>query len=92
METFLHGMVLTNLATVFFTSNYRSVPVSYTSDSLYIQDYLPSFPLDLSIGVPYVVDFLIAVSVTCCALSSRVRASNTARAASLEPFQATSTR
>ncbi|MFO1430202.1 MAG: branched-chain amino acid ABC transporter permease [Candidatus Competibacteraceae bacterium] len=58
------GMVLTNLATVFFTSNYRSVPVSYTSDSLYIQDYLPAFPLDLSIGVPYAVDFLIAVGIT----------------------------
>ena len=58
------GMVLTNLATVFFTSNYRSVPVSYTSDSLYLQDYLPSFSLDLSIGVPYAVDFLIAVGIT----------------------------
>jgi branched-chain amino acid transport system permease protein len=58
------GMVLTNLATVLFTSNYRSVPVSYASNSLYIQDYLSSFPLDLSIGVPYAIDFLIAVTIT----------------------------
>ena len=58
------GMVLTNLATVLFTSNYRSVPVSYASDSLYIQDYWSSSPLDLSIGIPYAIDFLIAVAIT----------------------------
>lgn len=58
------GMVLANLATVFFTSNYRSVPVSYASDSVYIQDYFPSFPLDLSVGLPYAFDFLIAVGIT----------------------------
>lgn len=58
------GMVLTNLATVLFTSDYRSVPVSYASDSFYIQDYWPSFPLDLSVGIPYAIDFLIAVAIT----------------------------
>lgn len=58
------GMVLTNLATVLFTGDYRSVAVGYASDSLYVQDYWPSFPLDLSIGVPYAVDFLIAIVIT----------------------------
>ncbi len=58
------GMVLTNLATVLFTSDYRSVPVSYASDSFYFRDYWPSFPLDLSVGIPYAIDFLIAVAIT----------------------------
>ncbi len=33
------AMVLSNLATVFFTGNYRSTPVSYASSAWYLTDY-----------------------------------------------------
>jgi len=33
------GMVLANLATVCFKSDYRSVPVSYATSALYLSDY-----------------------------------------------------
>ena len=33
------GMVLQNLATLFFTSDYRSTPVSYASDAWYLSDW-----------------------------------------------------
>ena len=38
------GMVLANLATIFFTSNYRSTPVDYATKAVYLTDYWKDAP------------------------------------------------
>jgi branched-chain amino acid transport system permease protein len=58
------GMVLTNLATVFFTSNYRSTPVSYASKAWYLTDYWKEAPIELSLSAPWSLSFLMAVIFT----------------------------
>ena len=56
------GMVLSNLATVFFTSNYRSTPVSYASTAWYLTDYWKDAPIELSLSAPWSISFIMAVS------------------------------
>lgn len=58
------GMVLTNLATVFFTGNYRSTPVSYVSTAFYLTDMWPKSPIELSVSLPWSLSFLIALLFT----------------------------
>ena len=58
------GMVLTNLATVFFTSNYRSTPVSYASKDWYLTDFWKEAPIELSLSAPWSLSFLMAVIFT----------------------------
>ncbi len=58
------GMVLSNLATIMFTSDYRSTPVEYASDAWYLSDLWRSSPIELSFSVPWVVSFLFAVVIT----------------------------
>ncbi|MBI5017144.1 MAG: branched-chain amino acid ABC transporter permease [Deltaproteobacteria bacterium] len=58
------GMVLQNLATLFFTSDYRSAPVSYASNAWYLSDWWRSSPIELSFSVPSMVSFLLAVGIT----------------------------
>jgi branched-chain amino acid transport system permease protein len=58
------GMVLQNLATLFFTSDYRSTPVSYASNAWYLSDWWRSSPIELSFSVPSMVSFLFAVGIT----------------------------
>ena len=58
------GMVLTNLATVFFTSNYRSTPVSYASKAWYLSDFWKEAPIELSLSAPWSLSFLMAVIFT----------------------------
>lgn len=58
------GMVLANLATLFFTSDYRSTPVGYASDAWYLSDYWRTSPIELSLSVPWTVSFTIAVVIT----------------------------
>jgi len=58
------GMVLTNLATVFFTSNYRSTPVSYGTSAWYLSDYWHDAPIELSLSVTGTVSFVFAVLIT----------------------------
>ncbi|MCL1986259.1 MAG: branched-chain amino acid ABC transporter permease [Betaproteobacteria bacterium] len=57
------GMVLTNLATIFFTSNYRSTPVSYKTSAWYLTDYWQSAP-DLILSVPRTITFACSVVIT----------------------------
>jgi branched-chain amino acid transport system permease protein len=57
-------MVLTNLATVFFTSNYRSTPVSYASKAWYLTDFWKEAPIELSLSAPWSLSFLMAVIFT----------------------------
>ncbi len=58
------GMVLANLATVFFTGNFRSTPVSYASTALYLSDYWKSSPIELSVSLPWSLSFVIAFLIT----------------------------
>ncbi len=58
------GMVLANLATIIFQSDYRQTPLSYASKTWYLQDYWKSSPVDLSITAPWLVTFLVAVLIT----------------------------
>ncbi len=58
------GMVLANLATIFFTSNYRSTPVSYATKAFYLTDFWKDAPIELSLSAPWSLSFLIAVAIT----------------------------
>ncbi|HVP80531.1 MAG TPA: branched-chain amino acid ABC transporter permease [Thermodesulfobacteriota bacterium] len=58
------GMVLANLATVFFSSNYRSTPVAYASKAWYLTDYWKDAPIELSLSAPWSLSFLVAVTIT----------------------------
>ncbi len=58
------GMILANLATMFFSSDYRSTPVSYAADAWYLSDYWRSSPIELSLSVPWTVSFGFALAIT----------------------------
>ncbi len=58
------GMVLSNLATVFFSSNYRSTPVEYASTAFYLTDYWREAPFELSVSAPWSFSFIMAVVIT----------------------------
>ncbi len=58
------GMTLASLATVLFTSDYRSTPVEYASNVLYLSDLWGDSPIELSIALPWAVSFLCAVAIT----------------------------
>lgn len=58
------GMVLSNLATIFFTSDYRSTPVDYATKAWYLTDYWKAAPFELSLSFSWTVSFIIAVIIT----------------------------
>jgi len=58
------GMVLTNLATLFFSGDYRSTPVSYATKAWYLSDYWKASPIELSISYKELVSFLVAAAIT----------------------------
>ena len=58
------AMVFSNLATVFFTGDYRSTPVSYASNAWYLTDYWPASPIELSLSMPWTLSFIVAVIIT----------------------------
>ncbi|HBE94919.1 MAG TPA: branched-chain amino acid ABC transporter permease [Desulfovibrio sp.] len=58
------GMVLQNLATIFFTSDYRSTPVDYATDAWYLSDFWHNAPFELSLSYPWSVSFLLSVLIT----------------------------
>ena len=58
------AMVLSNLATVLFTGNYRSVPVKYASSAWYLTDIWKDSPIELSLSMPWTLSFVIAVIIT----------------------------
>jgi branched-chain amino acid transport system permease protein len=55
------GLVLSNLALLLFTANYRSVPVSYASKTIYWDVKLGGQTISLSISYPFLAAFGIAV-------------------------------
>ncbi len=58
------GMVLANLATVIFTSNYLSTPVDYASKAWYLTDFWKESPIELSLSAPWSLSFLMGVTMT----------------------------
>ena len=58
------GMVLSNLATVFFTADYRSTPVDYATKAWYLSDFWKSSPIELSLSYAWSVSFLFSVLIT----------------------------
>ena len=58
------AMVLSNLATVFFTGNYRSIPVNYASSAWYLTDIWKNSPIELSLSMPWTLSFVTAVIIT----------------------------
>ncbi len=58
------GMVLANLATIVFKSDYRTTPVDYGTKAWYLSDYWKGAPIELSLSFPWTVSFLMAVLIT----------------------------
>jgi branched-chain amino acid transport system permease protein len=57
------GMVLSNLALLLFSADYRSVPVSYASKTIYWDLKLGGQTISLSVSVAMVVAFGIAIAL-----------------------------
>lgn len=58
------GMVLANLATIIFKSDYRTTPVDYATKAWYLSDVWKDSPIELSLSYPWTVSFLFAVAIT----------------------------
>lgn len=58
------GMVLANIATIIFSSDYKSTPVDYATKAWYLTDIWKEAPLELSLSMPWSVSFLLAVIIT----------------------------
>ncbi len=58
------GMVLTNIITLIFKSDYRSTPVSYATKAWYLKDFWKDAPWDISLSYVWTVSFLTAVFIT----------------------------
>jgi branched-chain amino acid transport system permease protein len=58
------GMVLANIATIIFKSDYRQTPVDYSTKAWYLSDIWKSTPVDLSLSLPWSVSFVLAVLIT----------------------------
>jgi branched-chain amino acid transport system permease protein len=58
------GIVLQNLATILFTSDYRSTPVDYATEAFYLSDIWADAPIELSLSLPWTVSFVLAVVIT----------------------------
>lgn len=58
------GMVLANVATMIFQSDYRQTPVSYATKAWYLSDLWKNSPIELSLSMPWTVSFVFAVVIT----------------------------
>jgi branched-chain amino acid transport system permease protein len=58
------GMVLANLATIIFQSDYRQTPVPYATTAWYLSDIWKGSPIELSLSLPWSVSFTLAVLIT----------------------------
>jgi branched-chain amino acid transport system permease protein len=58
------GMVLANLATIIFQSDYLQTPVAYGTKAWYLRDYWKDAPVDISLSLPWTVSFSVAVLIT----------------------------
>ncbi len=58
------GMVLANLATIIFKSDYLQTPVSYGTTAWYLTDSWKTSPIELSLSLPWSVSFIFALMIT----------------------------
>ena len=58
------GMVLANLATMIFQSDYRQTPVDYGTKAWYLSDFWKGAPIELSVSMPWTVSFTMSVLIT----------------------------
>jgi branched-chain amino acid transport system permease protein len=58
------GMVLANVATIIFKSDYRQTPVDYATKAWYLSDLWKKAPIELSLSYAWSVSFVIAVLIT----------------------------
>jgi branched-chain amino acid transport system permease protein len=58
------GMVLANLATMIFQSDYRQTPVDYGTKAWYLSDFWKGAPIELSLSMPWTVSFMMSVLIT----------------------------
>jgi len=58
------GMVLANVATMIFKSDYRQTPVEYATTAWYLTDLWKKSPIELSLSLPWTVSFVFAVLIT----------------------------
>jgi branched-chain amino acid transport system permease protein len=58
------GMVLANLATMIFKSDYRQTPVDYATRAWYLSDYWKTSPIELSLSYAWTVSFVFALVIT----------------------------
>ncbi len=58
------GMVLANLATIIFTSDYLQTPVSYGTKAWYLTDLWKKSPIELSLSFPWSVSFVFSLLIT----------------------------
>jgi branched-chain amino acid transport system permease protein len=58
------GMVLANIATIIFKSDYLQTPVDYSTKAWYLSDFWRNSPIELSLSLPWTVSFVIAVLIT----------------------------
>ncbi len=58
------GMVLSNLATVIFSADYKTTPVDYATKAWYLSDIWKKSPIDVSLSMPWTVSFVFALLIT----------------------------
>jgi branched-chain amino acid transport system permease protein len=58
------GMVLSNIATMIFSSDYKTTPVEYATKAWYLSDYWKASPIELSLSMPWSVSFVFALLIT----------------------------
>jgi len=58
------GMVLANIATLIFSSDYKTTPVDYATKAWYLSDLWRASPIELSLSMPWSVSFLCALVIT----------------------------
>jgi branched-chain amino acid transport system permease protein len=58
------GMVLANIATIIFSSDYKTTPVDYATKAWYLSDIWKASPIELSLSLPWSVSFCFALMIT----------------------------
>lgn len=58
------GMVLANIATIIFSSDYKTTPVDYATKAWYLSDIWKTSPIELSLSLPWSVSFFFAFAIT----------------------------
>jgi branched-chain amino acid transport system permease protein len=58
------GMVLANIATIIFSSDYKTTPVEYATKAWYLSDVWKTSPIELSLSMAWSVSFVFALVIT----------------------------